>query len=795
MSDGDEEAGPQEPADLSERPAEGATLSSWLREGDRSWREILDVLRSVGTDLTAAHAAGLVHRNINPDHIVLDKDGRVRLVGFAQEPPPEPPKKAASSSTADDPSPVDPAFAPLEDAGPEPHTGLGPPLYWAPEQHLDQPIDARADQYSYCVVLHEALYRQPPFDGKTAPQLLRQKLVEQIREPLWSTRIPARIQGALRRGLRAKPEERYPSMDALLDVLQPELRFPRRNALLLAGAGLAAGSAGLFAFGRKKRNKAAGPLTPAKALTTIGLASEPVFSPDGARIAYISNGRNLHVLDLNAPSASGPGPRVLSEKPLARPRWLPNGADIALTSTENPDERHVFSIAERHLSRAGELVRDTFSTDGSRAAGLNPRTRELAIEDRRTGKVDTLHLKGHYRPLEEGAFSPAGDWLLLLTAGPDLSSIWLVGSTGAPERELFDCDEPLRWAAWSPRGDAIYALTAEKTLLKIPVDPRAGALARAPRELFTLPDDILSLSLSRDGKRLVYAGGPRGRDLAVVTNVNPWGAGNASVTRFTADGAQKLGLCISPDGLSVAYRRADRPLSICTFPFRHPLNPEWITCFGGRPVGSQIAWSPDGRSLAFASPHEGTIKVFRIGVDASGLRLVGGSDVGKALAWGPGRNIAYYSEKERALMLLDPETGEERLLAKNADPVTHIHASPNGRLLAFADQSPMRFGGGLMVVGVDDGQVRLLASNHRPIGWTTDSQQIYSVSPATDRLGSGVKKISLASAAGRTVNPAAILPFEQGALDIVSLPIPNMAFVCEIQATVADLWVIDDFDA
>ena len=99
----------------------------------------------------------------------------------------------------------------------------------APEQFLARATDARTDQFSFCVALHEALYGERPFPSESFSALLEAVVGGRVREPAQKTRAPSFLRKLLLRGLAADPAARYPSMRALLEVLRHDPIRRRRT--------------------------------------------------------------------------------------------------------------------------------------------------------------------------------------------------------------------------------------------------------------------------------------------------------------------------------------------------------------------------------------------------------------------------------------------------------------------------------------------------------------------------------------------------------------------------------------
>lgn len=217
---------------------DGRTLRDWLEEEPRSWREIVALFRLAGQGLAAAHAAGLVHRDVKPENVLIGKDGRVRVADFGLARPAEPGEAEAApeAKTGSSPSKVT-AWGVV----------LGTPPYMSPEQLRKGAADARSDQFSFCVALYEALYGERPFAGEEPDEVAGAVERGEIQSPAEAGRVPAWLRQVLLRGLSADPGARHESMDALLRELGRDPGAVRRR--WLTAAVLALAGVGLLAWG------------------------------------------------------------------------------------------------------------------------------------------------------------------------------------------------------------------------------------------------------------------------------------------------------------------------------------------------------------------------------------------------------------------------------------------------------------------------------------------------------------------------------------------------------------------
>lgn len=225
---------------------EGASLDAWCRGQDRpAWREVLAAYVDAARGLAAAHAKGLVHRDVKPSNILRGKDGRVRVADFGLV-------AGGEDGDAEWPGPPSSLHSGVDGRLTETGAVLGTPLYMAPEQFERGGASPASDQHGLCVALYEGLYGALPFDLGSAPAratlvgILAAKREKPGPSPAPSD-VPPAVFEAVVRGLSPASADRHPSMDALVEALTragtPKGRAPAR--WLATGAVVAA----LVAFG------------------------------------------------------------------------------------------------------------------------------------------------------------------------------------------------------------------------------------------------------------------------------------------------------------------------------------------------------------------------------------------------------------------------------------------------------------------------------------------------------------------------------------------------------------------
>lgn len=210
---------------------EGGTLGDWLQTKAPTSEQIARVFAECARGLAAVHDAGLVHRDVKPQNILIGADGVAQVSDFGlarvvQE------LRSTNTFTSSAALPMT-----LTNTG----GSVGTPAYMAPEQLRGEVADARSDLYALGVAFYEAYEGARPF-----PQTTIEARLEAASLPLpegLPAKAPPIVRRAIRKCLAALPEDRFPSAEALRAALQVRPRKRVRWVLALGAIAMLAGGA------------------------------------------------------------------------------------------------------------------------------------------------------------------------------------------------------------------------------------------------------------------------------------------------------------------------------------------------------------------------------------------------------------------------------------------------------------------------------------------------------------------------------------------------------------------------
>ena len=192
---------------------EGMTLKEYIeKKGRLSHKEVISIAIQMCSGIGAAHAAGIIHRDIKPQNIIISKDGKVKVTDFGIA-------KAVTSNTIST-------------------NAMGSVHYTSPEQARGGFSDQKSDIYSIGITLYEMVTGQVPFDGDSTVSVAIKHLQEEITAPSeLVSDIPYSLEQIILKCTQKNAERRYPNTDELIQDLKRSLVDPDGDFVVIPPLG------------------------------------------------------------------------------------------------------------------------------------------------------------------------------------------------------------------------------------------------------------------------------------------------------------------------------------------------------------------------------------------------------------------------------------------------------------------------------------------------------------------------------------------------------------------------------
>ena len=654
---------------------DGITLRQHMAGMSVKLSEALDIAAQIAAALTAAHAAGIVHRDVKPENIMLRKDGYAKLLDFGLAKPTERQTSA-----------VDTEAATQMLVNTSPGMVMGTVSYMSPEQARGFALDARTDIWSLGCVLYEMVAGRVPFAGGTTSDVIV-AVLDREPPPLpgGPHGTPLELQRILRKSLRKDKEERYQSVkDLLVDLraLKQEVDFeakletsvppesrslaafntitaqhslederermahtshvptarttlgadrppsrvkPNETLKQIAVLGLviafAAGATALvysYLHGKAKRTPFSFQSMKLSRLTATGKAKLAAISPDGKIVAYVVNDAGL---------------RSLWVRQVATSRNLqivePSEVDY-YGLTVSPDSNHVYYLT----GKLNEPMRDLYQVS---VLGGNPKK---IMSD-----VDS--------PI---SFSPDGKRFAFTRGEPKTGDMSLIiaNADGTGERRIAARRAPQFYEApaWSPDGTIIACsagdAVAGKSMTVVAVNPENGTEKPMTSEKWLGVANVAWLS---DGSGIVMIAADQDSRLSQLWHV-AYPGGEAR--RLTNDLNNYGGVSFAAQADDLVTVRYDQSSNI------------WIAPGS---VASTAQASRSGFAVDVSRARQ---------ITSGGVRYYGGS-------WTPDGRIVYSSDASgaRDLWIMDQDGGNQKQLTAEAGSNFQPVVTPDGRFIVF----------------------------------------------------------------------------------------------------------------
>ena len=677
---------------------DGVTLRHHMAGRRVKLSEALDIAAQIAAALTAAHAVGIIHRDVKPENIMLRQDGYAKLLDFGLAKP-----------TERQVSLVDTEAQTQMLVNTSPGMVMGTVSYMSPEQARGYQLDARTDIWSLGCVLYEMVAGRVPFSGETTSDVIVAVLDREPPPLPGGHETPLELQRILRKALRKDKEERYQTVkDLLVDLralkqevdfeakleisvapesrslaafstisaqnsleaeraahtshvpatrstlgsgqpaarIKPAERYKQWTVLALVAVFAAAITGLLYMYlHQRAKNSVTASLPPTRItrLTTTGKIAGAAISPDGKIVAYIVNEA---------------GQRSLWVRQVATSRTLqivePAEVDY-FGCTLSPDGNYAYYV----IGKANNPVRELYQVS---VLGGAPKKIMTDVDSSVT-------------------FSPDGKHFAFMRGEPTKAEygIFIADADGLGERRLAARKLPefYEFPAWSPDGKTIAVsagnTSAGKEMTIVAINVEDGTERPLTNEKWLATTQLVWL---RDGSGLITSAVDRDSRLQQLWHVSyPDGARR----RLTNDLNNYAGISLASDTGDLVTVRYDQSSNI------------WV-----------VPNAADTQSRALRNNGSAVEATEAKQITSGAAKYYGGS-------WTPDGRLVYASDASgnRDLWIMDQDGSNQQQLTSDAGDNVSPVVSPDGRYIVFvSDRKDVRHT--LWRIDIDGGNVKQL---------------------------------------------------------------------------------------
>jgi Tol biopolymer transport system component/tRNA A-37 threonylcarbamoyl transferase component Bud32 len=687
----------------------GRPLVDVLPSGGLPAADVIRIAIQVADACAAAHARHIIHRDLKPANVMLQHDGRVKILDFGL---------AKFVEQSDDARTMTQTAA---------GTVLGTVAYMSPEQAEGKPLDARSDIFSLGAMLYELTTGHRAFPGDSRASVFAAVLkedpppIEQVRAD-----VPAELGRLIMRCLRKDPSRRVQSMADLrasLEELRDDLSAgrlssgsmaartspasgphpaTRRTPWIAVGAAAVAviGLAAYLLWPRGTASLPAAPeaLAPVPFTTYAGSEYAGGFSPDGSQLVFAWDGEREDNTDIYV-KVVGPGtPLRLTTHPAqdSDPRWSPDGRSIAFLRLTEPGKVSLVLVpplggTERVLGEfyprisIVPLIDLAWTADSrfllvaaGRARGEANRLHRVSLE---TGDITSVLEAPSTDGFVSIAVSPDGKRLAAaMDTGTEMIAVYGLSSDGVPAdpRQFPDTGSAIE-LQWAPDSRSVLFRRTVNTpgpLYRLAVD---GDGTVSP--LLWLGPGAAQPVASGQAGRLVFT--------RTIRDANIWrvalGGGAQTPEKIAVSSFREVAPHYSPDGSRLAFH-SNRSGSVQIWVSNADgSNPVQITSMKELATTGTPRWSPDGKRLAFDSNTTGTYQIYVMNGDGGQARQVTTDTARNFTAWwsADGRSIYYTSDRSGRLEIwrIPADGGTSEQITRNG--ASSVSLSPDGQWLYF----------------------------------------------------------------------------------------------------------------